>query len=40
LEAAEGWFELGDLVSANNELDEITPEERAYPAVLIMRYEI
>ena len=40
LQAAEGWFELGDLVSANNELDEITAEERAHPAVLIIRYEI
>lgn len=38
LRAAEGWFELGDLVSANNELDEISAEERAHPAVLIMRY--
>jgi hypothetical protein len=40
LQAAEGWFELGDLVSANNELDEISPEERAHPAVLVMRHEI
>jgi predicted Zn-dependent protease len=40
LQAAEGWFELGDLVSANNELDEISPMERAHPAVLILRYEI
>src|SRR5690349_15450519 len=40
LRAAEGWFELGDLVSANNELDEISPMERAHPTVLIMRYEI
>jgi len=40
LRAAEGWFELGDLVTANNELDEIAPEERANPAVLVMRYEI
>ena len=40
LQAAEGWFELGDPVSAFNELDEITPEERGHPAVLVMRYEI
>lgn len=40
LRAAEGWFELGDLVSASNELEEITAKDRAHPAVLIMRYEI
>lgn len=40
LRAAEGWFELGDMVSAFNELDEISPMERAHPAVLSMRYEI
>lgn len=40
LNAAQGWLELGDLVSANEELDEITPEERAHPAVLDMRYQI
>ena len=40
LQAAEGWFELGDLVSASNELEEISPEDKAHPAVLIMRYEI
>jgi len=38
--AAEGWFELGDMVSANDELDEIRPEMRAHPVVLSMRYEI
>jgi hypothetical protein len=27
LSAAEGWFELGHLVSANNELDEVSAEE-------------
>jgi tetratricopeptide (TPR) repeat protein len=40
LKAAEGWFELGDSISANSELDEISPGDRAHPAVLIMRYEI
>lgn len=40
LQAAEGWFELGDVVAASNELDEISPENKIHPAVLIMRYEI
>jgi predicted Zn-dependent protease len=40
LSAAEGWFELGDVVSASNELEEISASNRAHPAVLKMRYEI
>jgi tetratricopeptide (TPR) repeat protein len=40
LSAAEGWLGLGDLVSANNELDEITPELRSHPEVLMLRCEI
>lgn len=40
LNAAEGWFDLGDLESASNELEEISPEFRADPVVLIMRYQI
>lgn len=40
LNAAQGWLGLGDLISANDELDEITPELRAHPAVLAIRYEI
>lgn len=40
LRAAEGWLELGDVVSASDELEEITAEARAYPAVLSMRYSI
>jgi predicted Zn-dependent protease len=40
LQAAEGWLELGDLVSASNELEEITSEERAHPAVLSVRFAI
>jgi tetratricopeptide (TPR) repeat protein len=40
LKAAEGWLELGDVVSASNELEEITPQMRAHPAVLSLRYEI
>lgn len=40
LRAAEGWLGLGDLVSASEELDQITPEFRIHPAVLVMRIEI
>ena len=40
LEAAQGWFELGNCVEASNELDEITPEIRGHPSVLEVRYEI
>jgi len=40
LSAAQGWIGLGDLVSANDELEEITPEFRVHPAVLFVRYEI
>lgn len=40
LEAAQGWLGLGDVASANNELDEITPELLEHPAVLLVRCEI
>jgi tetratricopeptide (TPR) repeat protein len=40
LRAAEGWLELGDAVSAGDELKEISPEERTHPAVLQVRYAI
>jgi tetratricopeptide (TPR) repeat protein len=40
LNAAEGWLGLGDLVSASDELEQITPEFRAHPAVLLMRCKI
>jgi predicted Zn-dependent protease len=40
LRAAEGWTELGDFVSACNELEEIAAEAMANPAVLSMRYSI
>lgn len=40
LRAAEGWLELGDAVSAGDELEEITLEEQTHPAVLEMRYTI
>lgn len=38
--AAQGWLELGDAVSAGDEIEEISPEERTHPAVLQMRYAI
>lgn len=40
LRAAEGWKELGNLVEACNELEEIQAEARAHPVVLSIRYEI
>lgn len=40
LTAADGWLGLGDLVSASDELEQISPENRAHPAVLALRYEI
>jgi predicted Zn-dependent protease len=38
--AADGWLGLGDHLAANEELEKITPELRAHPAVLLVRYEI
>jgi len=40
LEAAEGWIELGNHLEANEELQSITPENRAHPAVLEVRWQI
>jgi tetratricopeptide (TPR) repeat protein len=40
LRAAEGWLELGDAVSAGDELKEVSPEEQTHPAVLQVRYAI
>ncbi len=40
LEAAQGWFELGNPFEANEELDQVTPENRAHPAVLEVRWQI
>jgi tetratricopeptide (TPR) repeat protein len=40
LDAAEGWLGLGDLSSANDELEQITPELRTHPKVLAVRLEI
>lgn len=40
LDAAEGWLGLGDHASANEELEQITPEFRAHPKVLALRMDI
>ena len=40
LEAAEGWLELGNWREANEELENITPQLRAHPFVLEMRWKI
>jgi len=39
MKAAEGWLELGNYLEADRELDEITPELRAHPDVLLKRCE-
>jgi hypothetical protein len=40
IQAAEGWLDLGDWQSANEELENVTPRLRAHPAVLEMRFRI
>ena len=40
LQAAQGWLELGNHLEADKELDEITPEMRAHPQVLLVRCDI
>jgi predicted Zn-dependent protease len=40
VQAAEGWLGLGDIESASSELREISPAERAHPAVLTVRYQL
>jgi tetratricopeptide (TPR) repeat protein len=40
LDAADGWLGLGDHLSANEELEQITPELRAHPFVMEVRYKI
>ena len=40
LRAAEGWIELGDFTSANEELEHIKAENRALPTVLRLRWDI
>ena len=40
LEAAQGWFELGNCIEATVELDQITPGMRGHPSVLEVRFHI
>jgi predicted Zn-dependent protease len=40
LEAAEGWLELGNWQESNEELERVTPEMRAHPFVLRVRWGI
>ena len=42
LDAARGWLELSgaNWSEANNELEEITPEVRTHPEVLIVRIAV
>ena len=40
LQAAQGWLELGDHLEADKELDEITPQLRAHPDVLEVRWQV
>lgn len=38
--AAEGWLELGDHLSAKEELEKLAPELRTHPNVLELRWQI
>src|SRR5262252_1391085 len=40
LDAAQGWLGLGNWHEANEELEQIRPEMRANPAVLLARCEV
>jgi tetratricopeptide (TPR) repeat protein len=40
LRSAQGWLELGNHFEANEELEQIAPENRAHPAVLELRWQI
>ena len=40
LQAVEGWMELGDFLSANDELEKITTSLRSHPDVLEVRWQI
>ena len=40
LNAAEEWLKLGNVASASNALEKITPENRAHPSVLLLVYQI
>jgi len=40
LHAAEGWLDLDDAVAADQEIEQIDPENRGHPAVLLVRCRI
>src|SRR4051812_13553284 len=40
LRAADGWLDLGDWKSANEELDEVAPARRSHVAVLQLRFRV
>jgi len=40
LRPALGWLELGDWQSANDELENIEPQQRAHPYVLELRWQV
>jgi len=40
LQAAQGWFELGNCVEATEELEQISPNLRGHPDVLVVRLKI
>jgi hypothetical protein len=40
LYAAEGWLGLGDHLSVNEELENITPELRTHPKMLLVRLDV
>ena len=40
VEAAQGWFELGNQQEAYAELEQISPEHRAHPAALEVRWHL
>jgi predicted Zn-dependent protease len=40
LEAAQGWLGLGNVLEANEELENITPEMRAHPDALCVRWQV
>jgi Tfp pilus assembly protein PilF len=40
LQAAQGWLELGDWTSANEELEKVEAKSRSHPDVLELRWHI
>jgi hypothetical protein len=40
LNASKGWFELGNHIEANRELDKVAPALRIHPEILEMRWQI